>query len=277
MLVGKRNTSGNAHDMSGIVDIGTGTPIVMIPGLQGRWEWMRPTVDALAKHYRVITFSLCDERTSQFPCDPAKGFGNFLEQVDLALDRAGLEKAVILGVSYGGLIAAEFAARRPQRVTGLVLASALHKTWEPDARQQRYLKAPRLLSPLFIATAPLRLRPEIVAALPGLGARLRFSAWHTARAVLSPTTPRRMARRIAWARSHQFASPRAVKAPALLVTGEPELDRVLPVEVTRRYLDDLHSARHVILAHTGHLGSVTRPDEFAGVLGRFVDGVRRCA
>lgn len=263
--------------ISGVVDTGSGTPIVLIPGLQGRWEWMRPTVEALANDHRVITFSLCDERTSAFPCDPDKGFGNYLEQVDLALDRAGLKEAVIAGVSYGGLIASEYASRRPQRVAGLVLASALHKTWQPDRRQQRYLKAPLLLSPLFVATAPLRLRPEIVAALPNLGDRLRFSAWHGARAVLSPTTPSRMARRIAWARSHHFAGPHSVKAPTLVVTGEPVLDRVLPVEVTRRYLEDCDSARHVVLAHTGHLGSVTRPGEFAELLGRFVDALRHAA
>jgi pimeloyl-ACP methyl ester carboxylesterase len=238
---------------------------------------MRPTVDALARHYRVISFSLCDERSSPFPCDPRKGFENFLEQVDLALDRAGVERAVILGVSYGGLIASEFAARRPQRVTGLVLASALHKTWQPDSRQQRYLKAPLLMSPLFVATAPLRLQPEIVAALPTLGARLRFGASHGARAILFPTTPARMARRIAWARSHQFAKPHSVQAPALVITGEPVLDRVLPVAVTRRYLDDLGSAQHVVLKSTGHLGSVTRPDDFAEALERFVNGLRRCA
>src|SRR5690349_18606973 len=149
-----------------MIDTGSGTPIVLIPGLQGRWEWMRPTVDALAKHHRVITFSLCDERTSPFPCDPAKGFDNFIEQVDIALDRSGVAKAVVLGVSYGGLIASEFAARRPKRVSQLVLASALHETWRPDPLQQRYLRAPRLLSPLFVVTAPARLWPEISAAIP---------------------------------------------------------------------------------------------------------------
>ena len=32
------------------------------------------------------------------------------------------------------------------------------------------------------------------------------------------------------------------RLPALMVTGEPELDRVVPVDLTRQYLDDLHSA-----------------------------------
>jgi pimeloyl-ACP methyl ester carboxylesterase len=262
-----------------MIDRGDGIPIVLIPGLQGRWEWMRPTVDALARQHRVLTFSLCDEPTSGFPCDPAKGFGNFIEQIDQALERSGVARACVIGVSYGGLIAAEFAARRPHRVTKLVLTSALHRNWQPDPLQRRCLKAPRLMSPLFVATAPSRLRPELCAALPDWRARLRFSSRQAVRTVLSPTTPTRMARRIAWAQSHHFAGPRSVKAPALVVTGEPALDRVLPVNVTRQYLNDIDSVRHVVLAHTGHLGSVTRPDEFAAMVSSFVenDAVRLSA
>jgi pimeloyl-ACP methyl ester carboxylesterase len=260
-----------------MIDCGKGTPIVLIPGLQGRWEWMRPAVDALARHHRVISFSLCDERSSPFPCDPARAFENYVGQVDLALDRAGLDRAVIAGVSYGGLIASEFAARRPDRVEALVLASALHTSWMPDRRQQRYLDAPLLMSPMFVATAPGRMRPELIAAMPSIASRLRFTAEHGARVVMAPTSPARMARRIAWAKSHHFADPRRVKAPALVVTGEPGLDRVVPVDVSRRYLDDLGRAEHVVLPRTGHLGVVTRPEAFAGVLERFMDGVRLSA
>lgn len=257
-----------------MIDQGHGTPIVVIPGLQGRWEWMRPAVSALARHHRVISFSLCDERTSPFPCDPGKAFDNYVEQVELALDRAGIEKAVIASVSYGGLIATEYAARTPGRVTGLVLASALHTSWEPDSRQRRYLSSPVLMSPLFFATAPQRMRPELAAALPTIGARLRFALSHGARVVTAPTTPRKMARRIAWARAHHFADPHQVKAPVLLVTGEPALDRIVPVDVTKRYLQEFDAAEHIVLERTGHLGLVTQPDAFAGVLERFVNGAR---
>ena len=256
-----------------MIDCGHGAPIVLIPGLQGRWEWMRPAVEALARKHRVISYSLCDERTP-LPWDRARGFENYVDQVAQVLDHAGLERAVIAGVSYGGLIAAEFAARYPQRSDALVLVSALHPSWRPNSWQQRYLNAPVAMSPLFAATAPLRLQPEVAAALPSIGARLRFMATHGVRVITAPTSPVRMARRITWALAHRFADPRTIEAPALVVTGEPALDKVVPVPITRQYLDDLRSAQHVILERTGHIGLVTRPDAFAGVLERFVNAVR---
>jgi 3-oxoadipate enol-lactonase len=260
-----------------MIDRGKGTPIVLIPGLQGRWEWMRPTVDALAKHHRVITFSLCDERTSPFPCDLDKAFENYVEQVELALDRAQVDRAIIAGVSYGGLIAAEYAARHPQRVQGLVLANALHKTWHPNSQQTRFLKAPMLMLPLFVATAPRRMGPEMAATFPTLLSRLKFTTSYGMTAMFALASPVKMARRIEWSTRHRFADAGAIDAPTLIVTGEPGLDRVVPVDVTRRYLDELHSATHVVLPRTGHNGLVTRPHEFADMLGRFVDDARLSA
>ncbi|MFA5910088.1 MAG: alpha/beta hydrolase [Vicinamibacterales bacterium] len=257
-----------------MIDVGSGSPIVLIPGLQGRWEWMRPAVAALAKHHRVISFSLCDERSSPFPCDPAKAFDNYVTQVASALDRAGLSRAAIVGVSYGGLIAAEFSARHPERVSALVLASALHSGWQPDGQQQRYLNSPRLMSPLFAVTAPARMSPEVAAAFPGMGARLRFMAGQGARIAMAPASPTRMARRVAWASAHAFADPRGITARALVMTGEAGLDKVVPVKVTEQYMKELQSAQRVVLERTGHIGLVTRPHTFAEILGRFVDGTR---
>ena len=254
-----------------MIDLGSGTPIVLIPGIQGRWEWVRPAVEALARRQRVVAFSLCDERTSGFACEPAHGFDNYVNQVMQAMDRAGLRSAVVAGVSYGGLIASEFAARYPDRVSRLVLVSALPTGWTPDARVRFYLKAPRLLSPIFVLTAPGRLRAEFAAAVPGIAKRFRAMARHGLRVARAPMSPTLMARRVRWAEQHRFADPGTVTAPTLVVTGEPELDRIVPVASTRRYLECLRSAEHVVLAHTGHLGIVTRPDAFAATLERFVN------
>ena len=257
-----------------MIDLGKGSPIVLIPGLQGRWEWMRPAVEALARHHRVVSFSLCDERTSPFPCDPARAFENYVAQVGTAMDRAGLREAAIVGVSYGGLIAAEFSARHPERVSALVLASALHSHWRPNQDQQRFLRSPRLLSPLFAANARARMQPEVAAAFPAMGARLRFMASQGARVAMAPASPSRMARRVAWATGHRFADPRTITARALVLTGEATLDHVVPVQVTEQYMKELQSAQRVVLERTGHIGLVTRPDSFAEILGRFVDGTR---
>ncbi len=257
-----------------MIDVGTGTPIVLIPGLQGRWEWMRPAVEALARHHRVISFSLCDEKTSPFPCDPTKAFENYVAQVGTAMDRAGLSQAAIAGVSYGGLIAAEFSARHPERVSSLVLASALHSGWQPNQVQRRYLSAPRLMSPMFVVTSPGRMNPEVAAAIPQIGARLKFMAGQGARIAMSPASPTLMARRVRWASGHQFTDPRTIRARALVMTGEAGLDQVVPVQVTEQYMDELQSAERVVLERTGHIGLVTRPDTFAEILGRFVDDTR---
>ena len=62
-----------------------------------------------------------------------------------------------------------------------------------------------------------------------------------------------------------------VEAPVLVVTGEPGLDRVVPVEVSRRIVARVRRARHVVLPRTGHLGIVTRPEGFCRVMNEFVE------
>jgi pimeloyl-ACP methyl ester carboxylesterase len=54
-----------------------------------------------------------------------------------------------------------------------------------------------------------------------------------------------------------------------LITGDAGLDLTVPVEHTREYLSLLPGARHVTLYRTGHLGTVTRPVAFAGLVREF--------
>jgi len=63
-----------------------------------------------------------------------------------------------------------------------------------------------------------------------------------------------------------------VKVPTMIVTGEESLERVVPPRMTREYLAIWPHARVETLARTGHLGVLTRPEEFAAVVSAFASG-----
>jgi len=242
-------------------DRGTGAPILVIPGLQGRWEWMRPALDALAARRRTISYSV-----------QGTTFDELVEQVDDVLDRKGLESAAICGVSFGGLVAVKYAASRPRPTTALILVSCPSPAWTPNPIQARYLARPWSSTPAFLATTPGRLYPEIAAALDGPVARLRFSVTHVGRILAAPIVPAGMAARMRLNPGLDLRTDCArVAAPALVVTGERHLDRVVPVESTREYLDLICGAKYAMMERTGHLGLITRPERFARIVGDFVD------
>jgi len=233
---------------------------------------MKPAIDALAQRCRVITFSLADEPSCGGPFDQTRGFSSYVEQVRAALDAAGVGRAAICGVSYGGLIAAAFAARHPDRTASLILVSALPPSWRPDGRVRFYARAPRLLTPVFLL-ASLRMSREIAAASGGPVRGAAAGVRHALRALTHVVSPRRMARRVGLLASIDFAAelPR-VSQPTLVITGEPSLDRVVPVgHTTREYAALWPHARFETLERTGHLGLIMRPDEFARRVVSFAD------
>jgi pimeloyl-ACP methyl ester carboxylesterase len=253
-----------------MIDRGSGPTVVLIPGMQGRWEWMAPAVDALATRCRVVTYSLCGEPGSEWDVDPAIGFDNLTRQLEQTLNRAGIERAVLCGVSFGGLVALRFAAEHPERTAGLALVSTPGPSWRANARVRRHVRWPRLLAPWFVITSPLRLMPEIGATF-GRGARaVAFFLRHTARIAAAPLAPTRTAERV---RMLMALSPSVdcvkIGAPTLVVTGEPSLDRVVPAEGTEEYIRAIPGAKHARLERTGHIGLVTRPDRFAEIVGEF--------
>ena len=254
-----------------IVDVGNGAPVVLVPGIQGRWEWMKPAVDTLASRCRVVTFSLADEPTCGGHFDASHGFDCYVDQIRQAMDLAGLQTATVAGVSYGGLVAAAFAARYPERVAGLILVSAIPPQWTPNARVRFYLRAPRILSPLFVLNS-LRMYKEIAAAtpgvLPGVGAALR----HGLNVVTHMMSPGRMARRVHLLESVELDRSLAdMHLPTLVITGEARLDNVVPVRLTEEYMQVWPHAERVTIGRTGHIGLITRPDVFAAAVAPFVE------
>ena len=254
-----------------LYDQGSGPPLIVIPGVQGRWEWFTPAFEALQSRCRVISYSLAGDLGSGRRLDPALGFENYLRQLDDVFERTGLTRAAVCGVSYGGLIAVRYAACRADRVASLVISSSPGPGWKPDAVQAGYIAHPWRQAPRFIATAPSRVWPEIRAAC-GPERALRFLAGYGVRAAAAPMIPGLMAARILESQPIDFSVDCAtIQAPTLVISGEPDLDRIVPVESTRRYAAMIPGARYVMLERTGHLGLVTRPAEWADLVGGFVE------
>jgi 3-oxoadipate enol-lactonase len=231
-----------------MIDVGSGPPLVLVPGIQGRWEWMQPFVNALARRFRVLSFTLAGEWSSGHRLDPRLGFDTFLVQVDRVLEQAGLDSASLCGVSYGGLIATRYAALRPDRTRHLVLVSALPPDYQPDDRFEFYARAPMLKLPLFFADSARRAAPELQAAFPRWSARFRFQIGQGLRVLSAPASPYRMRDRMHLLAGVDLASDAArVRAPALVVTGGDGLDRTVPAELTRRYLACLGHCETAVL------------------------------
>lgn len=70
------------------------------------------------------------------PLDPARGYGDYADEVLAVLDHLGVEKFAIVAISGGGAYAAHLAAAAPERVLSLHATAAVSKTLptrsEPD-------------------------------------------------------------------------------------------------------------------------------------------------
>lgn len=253
-----------------VVERGAGTPLVLVPGIQGRWEYSRRTLDALARHHRVFTFTLCDERAwrthkLEHPIDM------YAEQIAHVLDERGLKSAAIAGISFGGLVALRFAATHPDRTSALVLISTPGPQFHLRRRHQVYTRMPWLFGPVFLAETPLRVRREIRAALPDRRSRRQFGAHQLRTLATAPIGLSRMAARARMITSYdRIADCARVSAPTLVIHGEPSLDHVTHAAGTRDYARLIPNARSIELERTGHLGCMTRPNTFARLVHEFL-------
>jgi 3-oxoadipate enol-lactonase len=252
-------------------DRGSGPSLVVVQGLHGRWEWTIHALDALSATCRTISYSLAGDIGSGERMASGREFEAYVRQLESVRDEAGLERTALCGISFGGYVVLRYAATHPERVTSLILASSPAPGWQPTSQQSRWISRPWLSAPAFVGNAPLRVWPEVSAALPRLADRLAFMAAQGVRAVRSPMIPSLMAERISMARQLDFQSDCArIRVPTLVVTGEEPLDRVVPVANTQRFRDLIPGAECALFERTGHLGVLTRPSRFAELVGNFV-------
>src|SRR5687768_5712222 len=101
----------------------------------------------------------------------------------------------------------------------------------------------------------------MVAAAQGVAGGLTTAARHGWNVLTHPGSPVRMAGRVRLLDSVDLNRDlERLNVPTLVVTGEDALDDVVAPAITREYLAMWPHAASAVLARTGHLGIITRPD-----------------
>lgn len=99
---------------------GEGEPVVLIPGFAaGRWIWFKQTAD-LSRRFRVIVFDPRGVSASDKP-EGSQTIGLLADDVAHLLQTIGVESAHIVGASFGGFVAQEFALKYRAMTRKLVL------------------------------------------------------------------------------------------------------------------------------------------------------------
>jgi len=104
-------------------ELGTGDPLILIHGYGGTLETMAATAAALPQQFRAVALDVRGfGRSSKFA--EAARFGPLMvDDVIRLMDHLKIARANVLGHSMGALIAANVAARYPDRVTSAVLVA----------------------------------------------------------------------------------------------------------------------------------------------------------
>ena len=186
------------------------------------------------------------------------------------MDAAGMERAVLCGVSMGGMTALHVAARAPERVAALVLANT------PLALSL----SPRLLT-LIDWLNPYAILPPLLKRIDG--ARLARWGLRVAGAVLGPGWAQRQTSR-RFENAFATMSPRAltetyraicearlpdltlVDCPVLVVTGTEEADVIFrhAAEIARRV-----GVAELVTVPGGHVTNLDSPAAFNAALEAF--------
>lgn len=124
---------------------GEGPIIIYIPGLDGTGQLFVRQIEQLKSHFTVLTFALRNEAPFTY--------SDLVADVISILNQEGIEKAIIVGESFGGTIALHFALHHQNRIDRLILVNTF-----PFFRRRARLKLARLLLPLAFVPVVRKVR-----------------------------------------------------------------------------------------------------------------------
>ena len=234
---------------------GEGPAVVFLHGAGGNHLSWWQQIPTFRERYRCITI---DHRGFGASSDPEQeGAARFVDDLESLLDRLYVERTALVAQSMGGLTALGLSARRPQRVSALVMCD----TWGFFDWAELHDRA---------AEARGGERAQASLAQRALGSRFQErepAKTFLYRQVFDLNPPREP--RPGWLRSDlSRAEVAAIEAPSLFIVGAD--DELTPPELIHRVHELIAGSEYVEFGDCGHSVYWERPGEFNETVAAFL-------
>ncbi len=246
---------------------GVGVPCIVLHGGLGLdHSYFRPALTPLGDVLHLVYSDLRGHGRSGRPPIETLTFDQLAEDIDALRAHLGFSRVALLGHSYGGFIALEYALRHPERLSHLILVDTAPATDYPDelAANIKRKASPELAKALQNA-APPTTNVEFEERLhqraplyyyrfdPDVAARLN------ANLILNVAAAQRGTELLRAAYNVVDRLP-AITTPSLVLAGRD--DFICPPSQAERIARGLPNAECVIFEESGHFPFVEEPSAF---------------
>jgi pimeloyl-ACP methyl ester carboxylesterase len=240
---------------------GSGPPLLLVHGLMITGDMFEPVIEKFATRHRVIVPDLRGHGRSR-GLPPPYTAAQLASDLSRLLDHLGIDSIAVLGYSQGGAIAQQLVLDHPLRCNRLVLACTYAFNMATFREKLEGHLAPLLLNVLgmkrfakLVTSQGLKQvgndRADWVIGLIGdQDRKLMVSAWREAMAFDSRS---RLAE---------------IKCPTLVVAASD--DEAVPLHHAKMLHEGIDGSQLVIIDDANHALIWIRPDEFVGVVEKFL-------
>ena len=250
-------------------DIGTGAPVLMLhgsgPGVSAWANW-RLALQDLSRDFRLLAPDLAGFGYTQVPPGAVFSRQAWLDQIVRFMDAVGVERAHVVGNSFGGSMALALAIAFPDRVDRLVLMGSvgvpfeltegLDAVWgyQPSVESMQAIMRIFAYDQSLVGDALVKLRYE-ASIRPGV---------QEAFASMFPAPRQR------WvdAMAHAEADLRGLRHPTLLVHGRD--DKVIPLSTSLTMLDWIDNSQLHVFGRCGHWTQIEHGARFCSLVREFL-------
>ena len=249
------------------------SPVLLIHGFcASNFVWSE-TLEPLAEAgFRVVAPDLIGHGFSEKPEGGEYTIEMQARMIVGLMDALGIERAVLVGSSYGGAVAAVCALDHASRVERLVLVGTVSNDEVPRRVWLRLAASPvvgEVFSPLLLDARRLvkrHLRRTYAAQNGFLLDEERITAHQ--RPLLAANTHRAILRTLRrWSAARIEREAARIRQPTLLVWGAH--DREVPLRSGERLHELIEGSRLFVFPNCGHLPQEERPQEFASLVAEF--------